>query len=245
MYLFGDYHTHTKYSSGKFKSKHAKGTIYENAFIAKQKGLCEIGITEHGLRHQLYGLQKENIEKMREEIRLAEEKLSIKILLGIEANIISSDGDIDLTDEEIKLFDYVVVGFHSFAKAKCFKENFKFFMPNILGFKREKDIKRNTRALTLAMQKYPIKFISHPGVNMPLNFEQVCKVAKDTNTMLEINGKRIAYTKNDIKIIKKYENKLIINSDAHTPHSVGEVNKPINFIIKNNINLNLINNLII
>ena len=149
-----------------------------------------------------------------------------------------------MTDDEIKLFDYIVVGFHSFARAKTVKEYFKFFLPNILGFKRKKDIERNTRSLTLAMKKYPIKFISHPGVNMPLDFEEICKVANETNTLLEINGKRIAYTKNVVKKIKKIKNKLIINSDAHNPNSVGEVNKPIKFILKNNIPLNLINNLI-
>lgn len=244
MHLFGDYHTHTRYSSGRHNSRHAKGSIYENALIAKQKGLREIGITEHGLSHKLYGLQKNKIEKIRQEIEACEKDLQIKILLGIEANIISSAGDIDMTDDEIKLFDYIVVGFHSFARAKNVKEYFKFFLPNILGFKRKKDIERNTRSLTLAMKKYPIKFISHPGVNMPLNFDEICKVANETNTLLEINGKRIAYTKNDVKIIKKNKNKLIINSDAHTPNSVGEVNKPIKFILKNNIPLNLINNLI-
>lgn len=244
MHLFGDYHTHTRYSSGKHNSRHAKGSIYENALIAKQKGLSEIGITEHGLSHKLYGLQKNKIQKIKKEIDACEKDLQIKILLGIEANIISSDGDIDMTDDEIKLFDYIVVGFHSFARAKSVKEYFKFFLPNILGFKRKKDIERNTRSLTLAMRKYPIKFISHPGVNMPLNFEGVCKVANETNTFLEINGKRIAYTKNDVKLIKKNKNKLIINSDAHTPNNVGEVNKPIKFILKNNIPLNLINNLI-
>lgn len=244
MHLFGDYHTHTRYSSGKHNSKHAKGSIYDNALIAKQKGLNEIGITEHGLSHKLYGLQKNKIEKIRQEIENIENELSIKILLGIEANIISSDGDIDMTEEEIKLFDYIVVGFHSFARAKSLKEYFKFFLPNILGLKRKKDIHRNTRSLSLAMKKYPIRFISHPGVNMPLNFEEICKVANATNTLLEINGKRIAYKKNDIKLIKKNKNKLIINSDAHSPNSVGEVNKPLKFIIKNNIPLNLINNLI-
>lgn len=243
MYLIGDYHTHTIYSSGKHSSKHAKGTIYENALIAKQKGLSEIGITEHGLCHKLYGLQKKNIVKIRKEIEQAQSELGIKILLGIEANLISSNGDIDMTEEEISLFDYIVVGFHSFAKAKSVCEYFKFFLPNLLGLKRKKDIERNTKSLTMAMQKYPIKFISHPGVNMPLDFNEVCRVANETNTMLEINGKRIAYKNNDVKILKKLNVKLIINSDAHKPSNVGEIKKPLNFILKNNIPLNLINNL--
>ena len=67
MVILGDYHTHTIYSSGKRNSKHATGTILENALIAKEKGLTEIAITDHGFSHKLYGLQRKNLQKMREE----------------------------------------------------------------------------------------------------------------------------------------------------------------------------------
>ena len=167
MQLFGDYHTHTFYSSGSFNSKHAKGSIMENALVAKQKGLKEIGITEHGLGHKLYHLKRRNIAKMREEIEMAKKASQINVLLGIEANIISSSGDIDMTKEEIEMFDYIVVGFHQFARAKSVKEFFKFFLPNLLGIKTKKIKTQNTLALISAMKKYPIKFISHPGVKMP------------------------------------------------------------------------------
>lgn len=243
MNILGDYHTHTIYSSGKHNSKHAKGTIYENALSAKQKGLSEIGITEHGFSHKLYGLQKKNIAKMRSEIEQAKQELGINILLGVEANIVSSNGDIDLTKEEIQLFDYVIVGFHSFAKPKSFSQLFKFFLPNILGFKRKKDIERNTRALKLAMENNEINIISHPGVNFPLNFNEICKIANKTNTLLELNGKRIAYSKKDIDTIVENQTKLIINSDAHKPAAVGEVNFPINFAFKFDIPQTLIVNL--
>lgn len=244
MQLFGDYHTHTFYSSGSFNSKHAKGSIMENALVAKQKGLKEIGITEHGLGHKLYHLKRSNIVKMREEIEMAKKASQINVLLGIEANIISSSGDIDMTKEEIEMFDYIVVGFHQFARAKSVKEFFKFFLPNLLGIKTKKIKTQNTLALISAMKKYPIKFISHPGVKMPVYMEEVINTAIETNTMLEINGKRIAYTKSDIELINKNNIKLIINSDAHSAKSVAEVNKPLNFIIKNKIEINKINNLI-
>lgn len=242
MIIFGDYHTHTINSSGKHNSKHAKGTIFENAFAAKQKGLKEVGISEHGFSHKLYGLQRERLPKIREEIDEANKKLGIKVLLGIEANIISSSGEIDLTPDEIELFDYVIVGFHSFAKPKSFKEIFKFFIPNILGFKRKKDVERNTVALSNAMKNNNINIISHPGVNFPVNFEKICDVANETKTLLEINGKRIAYSKKDVETIKEKKTKLIINSDAHSPSAVGEVNFPINFAFNNNIPFELIVN---
>ncbi len=235
MVIYGDYHTHTIYSSGKHHKKHATGTILENAMYAKQKGLNEIAITEHGFSHKLYGLQRKNLAKMREEIEEAKRKTGINILLGIEANIISSEGDVDLTEKDIKQLDLIIVGFHSFAKPKSIKEFFKFFLPNILGLKRKKDYERNTLAILKAMDKYPIDIISHPGVNMPMYFDKVAMHAKKTNTMLELNGKRIAYKPKDIEVIKEICPKLIISSDAHSAKRVGDIKKSINFAIKYSI----------
>lgn len=243
MIILGDYHTHTIYSSGKHKSKHAKGTIFENALSAKQKGLKEIGISEHGFSHMLYGLQRNNLESIRKEIKEAEEQLGIRILLGIEANIISPRGEIDLTADEIKLFDYVILGFHSFAKPKKFKDVFTFFLPNILGFRRKKDFERNTKALCNAIENNNITIISHPGVNFPVDFERICDAANKTQTLLEVNGKRIAYSEKDVETIVRKRTKLIINSDAHSPLSVGEVNFPTNFVFSNNIPTDLVVNL--
>lgn len=243
MILFGDYHTHTIYSGGKLKIKHAKTTILENALIAKEKGLKEIAITEHGFLHKLYGLQRKNIQKMRNEIEYAKQKTGVNILLGIEANIISSEGDVDVKPEDLQNLDLLIVGFHAFAKAKSIKEYFKFFLPNLLGFKSQKTVKRNTLALLKAMDKYNIDFISHPGVKMPVDFKEVGQHANKTNTMLELNGKRIAYTDQDINILKQQNVKFIINSDAHHKNKVGECNKGMNFAIKHSIKAENIANL--
>ncbi|MBO4412631.1 MAG: PHP domain-containing protein [Clostridia bacterium] len=241
MKLFGDFHTHTIYSCGKRGIVHATGTILQNAKQAKAKGLSAIGITEHGFGHVLYGLQKKDIAKMKEEIASAEAETGIKIHFGIESNIISSKGDIDLTEEEIKEFDFIIVGFHKFAKAKNFKEFLFFKLPNLLKFKCKRVKERNTNALCQAMQKYPIDIISHPGAGFALNFEKLAQAAKETNTLLELNGKRIAYENIDFLI--NNGNRFIMNSDAHSPSRVGEVNKPMNYLIKNNIPTSLVVNI--
>lgn len=241
MVIYGDYHTHTIYSGGK-KKKHATGTILENAMLAKQKGLKEIAITEHGFGHKLYGVKRTSIAQMRKEIEIAKQKTGINILLGIESNIISSQGDIDLTQEEVKMFDLIIVGFHKFAKAKSCKEFFKFFMPNLIKSHSKKTINRNTLALIKAMDKYPIDIISHPGVNFNVDFNELSKHAKRTNTLLEINGKRIAYCKQDIENIISNGANFIINSDAHSPSKVGNFKKNINFAIKNKISRKYIAN---
>ena len=50
MLLTGDYHTHTVYS-------HGKGTVLENALRAKEIGLQEIAITDHGFEQLAFGLR--------------------------------------------------------------------------------------------------------------------------------------------------------------------------------------------
>ena len=235
MVIWGDYHTHTIYSSGPHNAKHATGTILENAMVAKEKGLKQIAITEHGFDHKLYGVKRKNINKMRREIEEAKKKTGIDILLGIEANFISSDGDVDLTEEDIKYLDFIIVGFHNFAKAKSLREFFKFRLPNMLNLRRKKDIRRNTLAVMKAMDKYPIDVISHPGAHMPIDFEAVGRHAIKTNTHLELNGKRILYSKEDIKKLVEMGVKFMINSDAHSKDGVGEVNNGVNFMFKYDI----------
>ena len=61
MELTADYHTHTPYS-------HGKNTVLENATAAKKLGLKEIGITDHGFNHLLFGLKRKNIADLRKEI---------------------------------------------------------------------------------------------------------------------------------------------------------------------------------
>ena len=54
MELTGDYHTHTIFS-------HGKGTILENALSAKEVGLKEIGISDHGFAHTAFGIKRRNV----------------------------------------------------------------------------------------------------------------------------------------------------------------------------------------
>ena len=83
MLFYGDYHTHTIYS-------HGKGTVRDNVMAAKQKGLKEIAITDHGLKHIAFGLKNKKIIKLKNDIEEIKDSLGVKVLLGIEANIIGA-----------------------------------------------------------------------------------------------------------------------------------------------------------
>lgn len=237
MVIFGDYHTHTTFS-------HGKGTILENALVAQKKGLKEIAITDHGFSHKMFGVKRKNIPLMRKLCDEATEKTGVKVYLGIEANIISSKGDIDLTEQEIKMLDIIIVGYHKTAKAKNIKEFFRYILPNNVKLFRTKKTKQiNTNALICAIKKYPIDIISHPGVGNPIDILSVGQVAQKYGTKMEINGKRIAYTKNDIENLVKNNVEFILSSDAHSSKRVGECDKGHKFMFVHNIPKTLISNL--
>ena len=243
MLIFGDYHTHTIYS----RNHHGKSTIEQNVQIAVKKGLKEIGITEHGFNHVFFGVRRKNISKMRAEIERLEKIYPIKIYLGIEANLISSDGDIDLTKEEQKLFDYVIMGYHIFGKPKNIKEYFNFFRKNAKAYKRKKYtqqiIDANTTAYIKALQKNRINIISHLGSKMRVDVIKVAEECKKHGTLLELNARRLCFTEEDAKNLTNMGIHFILNSDAHIYTNVGECNKGLNYIIKNNIPKKLIANL--
>ena len=243
MLIFGDYHTHTRYS----RNHHGKSTIEENVKIAVQKGLKEIGITEHGFNHVFFGVRRRNIKKMREEIDRLQKIYPIKIYLGIEANLISSEGDIDLTEEEQSWFDYVIMGYHTFGRPKNLREYFKFFRPNARAHKKNKYtdelIEANTNAYIKALQKNRINIISHLGSKMKVNVLDIARECSLHGTFLELNARRLCFTQSDAIKMTEMGTKFILSSDAHICTNVGECNKGINFVIKNNIPLKLVANL--
>ena len=243
MLILGDYHTHTKYS----RNNHGKSTIEENVKIAVQKGLKEIGITEHGFNHIFYGVRRKNIKKMRAEIDRLQKVYPIKIYLGIEANLISSDGDIDLTKEEQNWFDYVIMGYHTFGRPKTVKEYFRFFRKNARAYKRDRYtdeiINANTQAYIKALKKNRINILSHLGSKMKVDVLEIAKECKKHGTFIELNARRLCFSDIEIAQMIKLNTNFVLSSDSHICTNVGECNKGINCVIKNDVPLKLVVNL--
>lgn len=221
MKIFADYHTHTVYS-------HGKGTIRENVESAIGKGLKELAITDHGPMHITYGVKRHKIEEMRNEIdQLNKEYNNIKILLGLECNIISYDGEIDVDDEILKYLDILLVGFHMGARFRTLKDNYRMYILNYLGkFSENIDKKArylNTSALIKAMKKYDIDLITHPGAKVNIDTRELAKAAGKAGTALEINSSHGQLSLEYLKIAMEEDVKFIISSDAHAPGDVGKV----------------------
>ncbi len=231
MIILGDYHTHTKYS----RHGHGKGTILENASVANEKGLKQIAITDHGFNHSFYGVRRRDIPDIKEDILNAKEVTGVDILLGVEANLISLNGDIDVNVEDFEFLDILAMGFHKLVQMDKNQDFWKLSMSNIFSspFAPSKEkINRNTTAFLKALDKYPIDILTHINYGFPVDALAVAKLAKEKGTYIELNGKRINISERDLDTMASEGVKFILNSDAHTPDRVGECNEGLNLIFK-------------
>jgi len=225
MQIFADYHTHTLYS-------HGKGTIRQNVDVAVKKGLKKIAITDHGPGHLTYGVRSRELVQMRKEIdELKKEYKNIEILLGVEANLISLDGDIDVTEDDIALLDILLVGFHNGAAPRNLKSAGRLYLRNYVSkfiFPMKKSCAEiNTEAMIKAINRYKVDIVTHPGAKIPYNIQKLARAAAERGTALEINSSHGFMTLEYVKMAMKENVNFVIGSDAHTPERVGDFAKAI------------------
>ncbi len=240
MKIFADYHTHTIYS-------HGKGTIRENVDEAIKKGLKEIAISDHGPRHFLYGIKLKNLDKMRKEIdEINKNDSRIKVKLGMESNIISVDGKIDVDEEIRSKLDIVLAGYHFGAFPASIRQSAKIHGWNLLSKNFTSLEKKariiNTQAVVAAIYNNKIDILTHPGAKADIDTREVAKAAAARGTALEINSSHGHLTVEYIKIAMKEGVKFVISSDAHIPSDVGNVDLGIQRAISAGLNTEQIKN---
>lgn len=221
--FYGDYHTHTVFS-------HGKGTIWENVRRAKEMGLREIAITDHGLSHIAFGLDDDKVLRMRETVeQVKAENPEINILLGVEANLLGRNGVIDVVNDEWGWFDIVLCGYHNFIWPENTKEAFGFWFPAMFGNTlhipvKEKRRISNTDAYIKAIQNNPIDVITHVGLGFPCYVKEVAAAAAEYGTFIELNGKHLCFTDKEFEDMASTGVTFIANSDAHSEGRILEIN---------------------
>lgn len=198
-----DIHTHT------VASGHGYSSLEENITVAVERGLELLGFTDHapampGGAH-LYHFY--NIRILPPRIR------GVRVLKGVEANIISYDGAIDLDDEVLENLELVIASFHP----PCLKYS-----------SREK----HTRAIIGAMENPRVNIIGHPGdARYDFDIPVVVAASKRTGTLLEINNSSLKPTsfrpggdimiRRIIEACRKADVPVVMGSDAHYSGHVG------------------------
>jgi len=200
-----DIHCHT------IASGHAYSTILENAKVAAKKGLKMIAITDHGPAMG-EGVNRYYFGNMTVIPRQIE---GVYILRGIEANILDSEGTLDLPERYLKKLDIVIAGLHT----GCFSGE---------------TMEDNTKAVIEAMKNPYVDIIVHPGnPAFPLDIDKFVNASKEFNVHIEINnssltGSRSGSEENCILIAKKAAAigaKVCLGSDAHICFDIGNFDK--------------------
>ena len=209
-----DLHTHT------VASGHAYSTVDEMAKGAFRKGIKLIAVTDHGPQMpggpHIYHFGN---------ISIVPDKLyGVRIIKGVEANILDQ-GKLDLAAEELDRLEFVSAGMHRLTGH---------------NLKNKGDY---TEATIKAMENPYLDMITHPvQKEYPLNLERVARAAAENNVILEFNASSYSPKKDHtrgmksqslslLKLAKKYEFKLAVNSDAHFHDEIGEYSS-LNFIFE-------------
>lgn len=218
-----DLHTHTVYS-------HGKGSIEDNAAAAEAAGLEFLGISDHGPGHRGFGLKLAKVPDMRRDIKDSCEKHpGLKILLGVEANIINRSGALDVSREEAALFDYLIAGYHygvfGEEPLRAALVHAGGFWYRLRGSQSAAARARNTDLVIKALERNEVKILSHPGEKADFDIDAIARCCEGRGVWMEINDHHRCLTAEGIKTAARYGVSFILGSDAHLPQNVGRVDK--------------------
>lgn len=217
MKIYADYHTHTVYS-------HGSGQIEDNVRAALDCGLKQVGITDHGFKHTVFGLSEHYFREMRSEVERLKEIYPIEILLGVEANITGMNGTIDVRDDQYEALDIVIAGYHKAAWPNRFSDIFSLhgscLYKSIIGEPTPKMRAKCTEAYVKAIEKNPIDILSHPNYALGIEVEVVAEACASFGTYMELNGKRINMTGEEFERVLSTKVQFVANSDAHEPSRI-------------------------
>ena len=220
MLLTGDYHTHTIYS-------HGKGTVMENALRAKEIGLKEIAITDHGFEQMAFGIKRKKVPQLIEDCQKATQETGVKVYVGMEANLCDENGRTDMGVNDYKDFDIFLMGIHRFVKFTRFKDFWNMLVVNALytAFKKEASkslIRYNTRAYINSIEKYPIDAVTHLNFLCFCDVAEVAKAARDNGTYIELNSKKVHLSDEQLEKVRDTGVRFIVDSDAHSVDRIGD-----------------------
>ena len=217
-----DLHTHT------IASGHAYSTLQENIQCASEKGMQIVAVTDHGVTipgapNYLYFHNLRVLPRV---------MYGVKVLRGIEANIIDYAGHLDVEEPLLKKMDVVIASYHDV----CIHPSTK---------------KDHTEGLLAVMENKYVDIIGHSGNPMfEMDIVQFVSMAKEKNKLIEINNSSLCKSRkgsesNCLNIAmeaKKQGAKIIMGSDAHVSIDVGNFTSVYELVVRAGVPEELIMN---
>ena len=151
-------------------------------------------------------------------------------------------GEIDVDDFILQYVDYVMAGYH-FGSAITKMRGLRNHICNYIKPLKNLEIEYNTRALVNAMRRNNLFILTHPGDKGRIDTLEVAKVAKETDTILEINTHHPNLSVEQLKLIKDMDLKFSVGADAHHPTHIGILDQAYQNILKSGVSVDKIINL--
>lgn len=204
MKLLMDTHTHS------VASGHAYSTVDENIRWAAQQGLEVVALTDHAP-----GMKDTTGHAYFANLHILPEKLhGVRLLRGIELNIMDFEGNIDMDERVLSRLDIAIASLHTPCLAP--------------GSRKE-----NTAALVKVMENPYVDIIGHPGdPRYDVDYKEVFRQAQETGTLLEINNASLVpggfrdgsreNIKHILKMCMDAGQPVVLGSDAHFYTGIGD-----------------------
>jgi len=202
LQISADLHTHT------VASTHGYSTINENAAAAAALGMKLLAVTDHGpaMPDAPHLWHFHNYKVLPREIG------GVKMLYGVEANIIDENGTLDMDEKELSFCEWVIASYHT----QCVK------------FSRTPELV--TQGYRKVCENPLVDVIGHPTTAMfPFDYEPVLKLFKEAGKLIEINESSLKWKRGALEngktvyaLCKKYEIPIVLNTDSHYAGLIGK-----------------------
>ncbi|MDO4568627.1 MAG: PHP domain-containing protein [Clostridia bacterium] len=214
--LLSDLHTHTTFS-------HGKGSPQDNVLAALRLGLKQVAICEHASAHAFYGVRGARLAQLKAEVDALKLKYAgqIDVLFGLECNL-TGFGKSDVPADP-EFCDVLALGFHKGSVAANWS-GVRLAL-QVMGIGRNPTY--NADAIAACARKTRLTFISHPSLYIPMDIAVLAEMSAELGVHLEINGSRVTLTERELRLAKSMGATFIINSDAHSPQRVGDVERAV------------------
>ena len=227
-----NYHTHHKLC------RHAQGTTVDYVKHAVRAGFTELGMSDHVYNENLpdrYRMLASEVNDYISDVRAIQKQFSdkIKIHLGFECEYVERDES--YYETFLKDADYLILGHHYIRNAYG-------SLTSSFGLTQPHEVLQYAQELVDGMATGYFSLVAHPDLYMCSyqEFDEACEKAAhmiaqasiDHQVPLEFNangmrrgmketslGKRYDYPREEFwQIVKTYNPKIILSSDAHAPH---------------------------
>ncbi|MCX7749222.1 MAG: phosphatase [Clostridia bacterium] len=209
MMIVIDTHTHT------ISSGHAYSTVQEMAKEAAVNGVKMFAVTDHGPAM----LGAPSLYHFGNLHTIPRELYGVRIIKGVEANIIDYNGKIDIPEIYLKRLEFVLASFHDI----CIEPS---------------TVEDHTNALVNALRNPYIDAVAHPGnPTFQVDIDKVVAAAKKYNKFIEINNHSFIVRTGSEKNCKEFALKckengvsIVCGSDAHISFDVGNFERVKNIL---------------